>query len=117
MQVPLVHHDDVIEALGAKGSHDSLGDRVRPRRSDWGPDAGDPELGKTSIDVASVDGIAIVDEVTGMPTPGRRLQQLSPDPRSRRARRDVEMDQLPASVVNEEEDVQGLETDRLNHEE
>ena len=89
MQVPLVHHDDVIEALAAKGSHDSLGDRVRPRRSDRGPDAGDPELGKTSIDVASVDGIAIVDEVTGMPTPGRRLQQLSPDPRSRRARRDV----------------------------
>jgi hypothetical protein len=27
------------------------------------------------------------------------------------------MDQLPASVVNEEEDVQGLETDRMNHDE
>jgi len=58
-----------------------------------------------------------MDEVAGMPTPGRGLQQLSPDPRSRRARRDVEMDHLPASVVNEEEDIQGLETDRLNHEE
>jgi hypothetical protein len=45
MQVPLVHHDDVVEALGAEGSHDSLSDRVRPRRSDRGPDARDPELG------------------------------------------------------------------------
>ena len=89
MKVPLVHHDDVVEALGAEGSHNSLGDRVRPRRSDRGPYAGDAELGQTSIDVASVYGIAIMDKVAGMPTPGRRLQQLSPDPRSRRARRDV----------------------------
>ena len=72
MQVPLVHHDDVVEALGAEGSHDSLGDRVRPRRSDRGPDAGDPELGQARVEITSVDGIAVVDEVAGMPTPGRR---------------------------------------------
>jgi hypothetical protein len=117
VQVPLAHHDHVVEALGPEGSDNPLGDRVRARRSDRGSDARDTDLGQTSIDVVSVDGIAIVEEVTGLPTPGRRLHQLPPNPRRRRARCDVEVDQLPASVPDEEEDLEGLETDRLNHEE
>ena len=97
--------------------NNALGDRVRARNSDRSPDASNVELGQTSVHVASVDGVAIVDEVTGMPSPGCGLQHLPTDPRRRWARCDVEMDQLPTSMPNEEEDVEGLETDRLNHEE
>jgi hypothetical protein len=33
-EVPLVHHDRVVQALSAQGADQSLGDRVRPRRPD-----------------------------------------------------------------------------------
>ena len=55
VQVPLVHHDHVVEALGPESSDNPFGDRVRARRSEWRPDAGDTEVAQTSIDVASVD--------------------------------------------------------------
>src|ERR1035437_1221830 len=103
-------------ALGPEGSHHPLADGVRPRASQRCSHSNDVQPGETGIDVAPIDGIAIVDEMSGLPTPGRRLQELAPDPGGARARGDPDLHQLPPSVPDEEEDVQGLEADGLDHE-
>src|ERR1035437_3043620 len=115
-QALLVDDDQVVEALGPEGSPHPLADGVRPRASERCSHSGAAHPGETGIDVAPVDGIAIVDEMSGLPTPGRRLQELAPDPGGGRARGDPDLHQLPPSVPDEEEDVQGLVADGLDHE-
>jgi len=58
-----------------------------------------------------------VDEVSGMASPGSRFDQLPPDPRRRRTRGDVEMDQLTAVVPDDEENVEDSKPDRLDDQE
>ena len=116
-QVSLVDDNDVVETLGAEGSHDPLADSVRQRASERCSDPGDPQSGETGINAAPVNGVAIVNEMTGLPTPGGRLQELPPDPGGGRARGHIDVHQFSPSMPYEEEDVQGLEPDSLDHEE
>jgi hypothetical protein len=57
------------------------------------------------IEIPPVDGVSVVDEVSGLSTPWNRFHKLFPDPGRRRTGGNVEMDQLTA-VVTDEEDVQ-----------
>src|SRR5713226_2932530 len=50
-----------------------------------------------------------MDEVLWLPAPGRRLQELVPDPGGGRTGGDVEVEQFPPLVTDEEEDVEGPE--------
>jgi hypothetical protein len=58
------------------------------------------------IEIPSVDGVSVVNEVGWLSTPWSRFQKLLPDPGRGRTGGDVEMDQLTAVVADEEEDVQ-----------
>src|SRR2546425_8308287 len=113
--VTLVDHDQVIETFSPNGPHDPLGDGGgRPRRC---PPAGDTQARKLAVEFTAVDGIPVVDEVLGPTAPGRRLQELVPDPGSGRTGGDVEVDQISPLVIDAEEDVEGPEGHGLDHEE
>ncbi len=58
-----------------------------------------------------------MDQKLRLPTEGRRLQQLPPDPGCGRASCDVEVKPFPPLVTDDEEDVQGPIGHCLNHEE
>jgi hypothetical protein len=56
-------------------------------------------------EVAPVDRIAIAQQMARLAAPGRRLDQLSPDPGRRRVRRHVDMQQLAPAMGNRHEHV------------
>jgi hypothetical protein len=105
-EMSLVDHDDVIEALCADGLNEPFRDRVGLRRLRRRPHASDSEAAGPRIEIPAVDGVPVVDQVSGLATPRNRLKWLLPDPDRRRTGRDVEVDQLTAVVADEEEDVQ-----------
>ena len=85
------------------------------RGPDRCPDAGDAQLRQADAERATVDGVAVVDEVLGPPPPRSRLDQLVPEPRRGRTRSHIEVDQLPRIVPDEEEDVEDHVVDGVDH--
>src|SRR6266571_8214426 len=65
---------------------------------------------------SAVHIVPITDQVLRLTAPGSGFNQLPPDPSRCRAGGDIEMSSLPALVAEKEEHVQGLEADRLHHE-
>jgi hypothetical protein len=74
-------------------------------------------LYRARIEIPSVDGVSVVDEVGGLSTPWSRFQKLLLDPCRHRTGRDVETDQLTAVVADEEEDVQDPVVDSADDQE
>ena len=117
VEVTLVDDDHVVQTLPPYRAHCALGDGVRLWRAGSSLDRGDPEARCPVPEVLAIGGIAVVDEVLRPAAPWRRLDQLAPDPSGRGAARHVEVDDLPAVVGDEEEDVEGPIGDRLDDEE
>jgi hypothetical protein len=90
-EVRLVQNDQVVEALAAQRADESFGDRVRPRRPHRREHGRDAQPPRPEHELAPVDRVAVPHEVARHPSPGRRLDQLPPDPRGGRAGRDVQV--------------------------
>ena len=116
-QVALIHHDDVVKTFRPNGSHDPLANSVRPRRPRRRAHASDAEVDESLIKVAAVIGIPVMDQKLRLPTEGRRLQHLAPDPGGGRAGRDVEVNPFPSIMAEQEEYIEDAVTHRLDHEE
>ena len=67
-------------------------------------------------EVAAIDRVPVAQQVARLPAPRRGFKDLLPDPGSTRVGRQVAMDQLAASVRNEEEDIQRPKGEGLNGE-
>ena len=80
---------------------------ARPRSPSW----------QLAMEVTAIDGISVMDQVFARPVPRRRFQELVPDPGSSRTGGDVEVDQLPPLMADQEEDVEVPEAQGLDHEE
>ncbi len=106
----------MVEAFGPNGPHDPLGHGVSVRRAWRGPHPAEAQTRQLVVEVTAVNGIPVVDEVPWLPAPGRRLQELVPDPRGSRTGGDVEVKQLSPLVADEVEDVEGPEAHGLDDE-
>ena len=67
-------------------------------------------------EVAPIHRIVITEQMAWLGAPGRRLDQLPPDPRRGRVRGDVHVHQLPAAVGDEHQNVERLERECLHSE-
>ena len=76
-----------------------------------------PILAARRDERVAVTAVAVADEVAWLLTPRRGRDQLAPDPLGGRMRGDVQMDDPPPVMRNEEEDVQGVEGNRRYREE
>ena len=63
-QMPLVEHDQMVEALPTQCPDHSLRDSVRLGRVDWGGDSVDADALGPSTEVAAVEGIAIPQQMS-----------------------------------------------------
>src|SRR5215472_4342720 len=115
--MPLAQRQDVIQALLAQAPHDPLADGVRSGRLHRCADALDAQPGDAGGEADAVDAIAVVDQEPGVLAPGRGLDHLAPDPGGGRVGGHVEVAQATAVVADQEEDVEGLEGQGLDHEE
>jgi hypothetical protein len=98
-EVPLIDDDEVVETVGANGPHDPLGKRVRLGRLRRGSHPGNAQSGQPLVKVPTVIRVPIVNEKCRLPTQGRRLDHLAPDPGGRRAGRDAEVTPFSPSSV------------------
>jgi len=115
-QMPLVEDDDVVETFLAKGSDYPLCDWIRQRGSVGRTNICDADGRKLGPEVIAVDIVTIMDQVLWLTVPSGGFDHLPPDPRSRRAGGDVELNQLSAQVADEKEHIQRLHADGLDHE-
>ena len=78
--MPLVDDEQVVEALAANRPDHPLGDGVRVRRTNWRQDATYAQSAGARDPLLTVASIAIPNQVVRLAPPGRRLDQLSPEP-------------------------------------
>lgn len=80
-QVPLVHHDPVIESLTPHRSDPSLSDPVLPGTSVGGPPGFDSEMSDGLDDAIREEGVVVVDQEREGVLVGKRLTELLDRPR------------------------------------
>jgi hypothetical protein len=103
--VLLVKHDEVVQALAAKRPDHAFCDGVRRWRVNRCDDAVDADPVCPLAKVAAVDCVAIAKQMAWLASPGRRLDDLSPDPGSGRVARHVDVHQLASTVGDEHQHV------------
>src|SRR5450759_3557570 len=116
-EVPLVEDDQVVQTLSAHCADDALSYGVSLRRVNRTQQRLDAEFGGAGDEGATVATVAVPDQITRLPGPGRGRDELAPDPLGGRMGGDVEMDKPPPVVSNEEEDIQRLQADSGDGEE
>ena len=62
LEMRAIHDQEPVEALGASGADEALGDRVGLRRSHWRLDDLDALAGEDSVEVASELAVAVADQ-------------------------------------------------------
>jgi len=107
-QVLFVQHDDVVQTFSTECSDDTFGDRVRTWRSNGRCDAVDSHLSGSLAEIVAVDSVAIAQQVPRLLAPGCCVDQLTPDPRSSRVGRHIDMHQLAPAMGDEDHHVQRL---------
>jgi hypothetical protein len=102
-QLRLVQHDQVVETLPPEGPHHALGDGIRLGRHHGSPDPAKPEPSHTRIEVDAVDPIAVMNQKARLLAVRCGIQELLPDPGHRWVLGDIEVDQVAAGMLDEEE--------------
>ena len=98
-----VQRDDMIENLAPATSHLSFRDSILPGRP-WARSLGLQTRCPQETDDVSVElRVPVEDDVTVRHRLGESFPQLLHDPLRRRVLRDVEMQNLPASVLDDKE--------------
>ena len=108
-EVPLIKDDHMVEALASDRSNHPLDVRVLPGRPSCGLDLLDAKRRYPTCEIESVDPVSISDEISRSCFPWKSLGDLLAGPRRSRVRGDIEVDDLPSFVVQDEEDVQNSE--------
>ena len=116
-EMQLAEHDDVVEALSADGPDQPLDVWALPRTSRRDEHFIDPHRLDALAEHVGVDAVAIADHVAARRVPGEGLGDLSCRPFGGWIRGHVEVEDPPAVVRQDQEDVQDAQPDRGDGEE
>jgi hypothetical protein len=117
-QMALIEHEDVVQALRPDRSHPALGDRVGPRRSERRASLGNTGTTHPPIETGAITVVAVMNEKTWrLAVPTAAFDDLLCRPLGGRMRRHVHIENLPAGMMDHEEDVECPKKDRLDAEE
>ncbi len=114
-QAPCVlfgQHDDVIEALAAKGADHSLCEGVHQRRPHGCAELADAEVLHPLREGGPVGSVPIADQESRRRVPREAVDDLLSKPFRGRVRGHVREDQTTAFQAQDDEDVEDLEADR-----
>ena len=111
-----VENDDVIQALSANRSDEALNVRILPGRSARRDHLFNAHVGHAIMELAPVDAISITHQEPRRRIIGKRLDNLLGRPLSRWIGGDVEMDNHPAVVSQDDEGEQDSESSSRNGE-
>ena len=116
-QMAFIQRNNLVQQVSSAASHPPLRDAILPRRSERSLLGNDPG-GFHRCDYLEAELlIAIKDHVFVRGFQGKRLPQLLNDPSARRMLRDVNVQDAPPIMTNDEEAVEHTERDRWHREE
>ena len=101
-EVPLVEHDEMVEAVSPQGPNNSLRDGIRARSPNRAEERRYTETFGAVDEIAAIDTITVTDQEAWLPAPSGRFQQLAPYPGCGGVGRNVEVDELTPVMGNEE---------------
>src|SRR6266851_4303460 len=105
-EVSLVQDDDLVEQFAAEGANDAFGEGVLPGRAWRSENFGQPHALRSSPELATVDAVAIAQEVAGRRVIGERLDDLLRSPSGSGGIGDVEVHDLSAMMQQHHEHVE-----------
>jgi hypothetical protein len=119
LEVPTTVDQDVVKALSAHGPHKALREGVRPRCPDRRSDDPDALGAEHRIEGSRELGVSVAQEEpnTGEPLLDGEVPRLLGDPGGVGVRGDAGGVHAPGRELDEEQDVERLEADRLDGEE
>ena len=115
--VTLVERNDVVEQISTAVSNPALRNPILPRASEGSSDGFQSDSGGRTAHGCSELGITIHDQILKANFIREGFAQLLADPQARRVLGDIEMQNAPAVMGNDEEAVQKSESERRNCEE
>jgi hypothetical protein len=116
-QVAFVNCDDVIHEITAATPHPTLCNSILPRTFERGADRIHPQGSNRCRDFQSILGITIKDDEPRSGSKWKCFSQLLDDPKACRMLCDIEMQDTPTIVTDEEKAIEHAEGDRRNSEE
>src|SRR3989449_11629548 len=102
-EVPFVEHDDVIEAFSSNRPDDALGEGILPGRSRRDEDLANSQTLHPPCEHVAVDGIPIAEQVLRRRLFWEALDQLVGGPGRGWVVGDVDVNELPAIVAEDDE--------------
>src|ERR1700738_502052 len=116
-QVAFVNCDDVIQEITAATPYPTLCHSILPRTFERGADRIHPQGSNRCGHFQSILGISIKDDEPRSGSKWKCLSQLLDDPRACRMLCDVEVQDTPTIVTDDEKTIEHAEGDRRNSEE
>jgi hypothetical protein len=114
----LTKYENMVQALGPDRSDPALGDCVGSRRSEWRANLGNTNIAHPTMECGAITTVAIMNEKSRwLAIPSTAFDNLLSRPRGGGIRRHVHVENLPAGVIDHEENVQRSERDRSDAEE
>ena len=118
LQMTLIEDENVVQALAPDGSHPALSDGVGSRRSDWRANLGNTNSAHPPMECGAVTAVAVMNEKSWrLAIPSAAFDHLLSRPRGGGILRHMDVENLPAGVMDHEEHVQRSKRDGLNTEE
>src|SRR5712692_6478489 len=116
-QVTLVNRNDVIQEITAATPYPTLCDSILPRTLERSADRIHPQGSNRCGDFQSILGITIKDDEPRSGSKWKCFSQLLDDPRASRMLCDIEVQDAPTIVTDNEKAIEQAECDRRNSEE
>src|SRR5262252_9280184 len=101
LQMALIEDEHVVQALGSDGPHPALGDGIGSRRSERCANLGNTNIAHPTIECGTITAVAVMNEETCRSSvPRAAFDHLLRCPRGGRMPRQMNMDNLPAGVMD-----------------
>ena len=117
LQMAFVQRNDVIQKLSSAAFDPTLRHAVLPGTLEGGPHRTHPQRSNGAWNLQPVFRIPVENEKPGSRFKRKRLSQLLDDPRTRRTPSDVEVQNAPPIMADDEKAIDHAEGDRWNREE
>jgi len=116
LQMAFIHRNHVIEQISSAAFNPTLRSSILPGTFEGGPYGADLQSTNRDRDFQPIFAIPVKDQKSGSRPKRKRFPQLLNDPQARRVLRDVEVDDPPPTVADDEEAIEHAEGDRWDRE-
>jgi hypothetical protein len=101
--VTFIEHDDKIEAFSANRADDAFGEGILPGRARGDDELANAHVLNSPLEVRSVNGVAISEQVGGSGLVGERVDDLLGSPRGGGVVSDAKVEKFSAVVAQDHE--------------